>query len=94
MSTVTQKRGFAPLTKKHSFFRSNFCPEIVTFWLKFRHKIFCIHNLKLETINKYKFLNNIETITRYIKNTIFELRSNDIYSLNVFSEHWACLRTK
>ncbi len=30
----------APLTKKHSFFRSNFCPEIVTFWLKFRHKIF------------------------------------------------------
>lgn len=31
---ITRKRGFAPLTKKHSFFRSNFCPEIVTFWLK------------------------------------------------------------
>ena len=44
MSTVTQKRGFAPLTKKYSFFRCNFCPEIVTFWLKFRPNFIILIN--------------------------------------------------
>ena len=33
-------------------------------------------------------------MTKFIKNTIFEVMSNDIYSLNVFSELWACPRAE
>ena len=41
-----------------------------------------------ENIKKY------QTIIKFIKNTIFEVMSNDIYSLNVFSELWACPRAE